>query len=122
MAAPPPPLPTPAAKTSAPIDIPRAVDGAGNDHDGRGRRNRRDNAPPGAGRDDDRALVALAKDRALAAAGLLRTPPLPCPDAAAVADAKQQQQQQQPCKVSEPPPPSVPLRGGVRAEIERWCV
>eukprot|EP01043_Picozoa_sp_COSAG02_P055498 COSAG02_NODE_6441_length_3567_cov_2.178777_2_plen_151_part_00 len=57
------------------------------------------------GNQDDRALIALAKDRALAAAGIVGAPPLPCAENVATEKPRD--------------PPNILIRGGVRAEIYR---
>ena len=58
---------------------------------------------------DDRALIALAKDRALAAAGIIGTPPQPCAAANLAAE-----------KPTENLPPRAAVRGGgVQSEIDR---
>jgi hypothetical protein len=89
-AAPPPPLPECGA------------DEAG---DAAGRRANKQHAAATTGDQDDRALISLAKDRALAAAGIVGAPPPPCAEKVA----------------TEKPvdPPKAPVRGGVRAEIYR---
>ena len=95
-AATPPPLPQPAK----PIERCGAADAAS----AAGRRNNMQHVGANADDKDDRALVALAKDRALAAAGLIATPQRPRVD-------------QSPAKENDPA--RAPVRGGVRAEIDR---
>lgn len=95
-AATPPPLPHPAT----PIERCGAADAAG----AAGRRINIQHAGANTGDKDDRALVALAKDRALAAAGIITMP--------------------QPAHADKPPaketdPARAPVRGGVQAEIDR---
>ena len=98
-AATPPPLPEPTAPPNINVEGDSAADLCDN----------KQHTDANADGKDDRALIALAKDRALAAAGIIGTPPQPC--VAANLAAK---------KPTEIEAPRAAVRGGgVRSEIDR---
>ena len=99
VAATPPPLPEPTAPPNINVEGDSTAD----------RRCNKQDMDANVDGKDNRALIALAKDRALAAAGIIDTPPQPCVAANLAAE-----------KPTEIEAPRAAVRGGgVRSEIDR---